>query len=304
MDIFLEERTRRRNFTKNIALGGILTGIAVIFTIVGNLFAFLDILQFLAVTPLIIAGASRGLAFSAKVTAASTILVGIIYGFFPAGLFFFLANGPLGLALGCLFREKAGPKAIVLTTMALIALNIVLVIFIGIKFMGIHLEKELVETAAYFHMEGSRLIRQFYLFCPSLLFFAALAYAFYIWLFNTYLLKKMKLSSEKPLFHDYLEIMDFPRYFIIIVTGSLLVLLLSSTLKSGLVHFIALNVTCIFCILFFFKGVFFINSSMPGRLHWSLRIVLFLFSVTVGIPVIVLSGIVATMLPRGRPAPL
>jgi hypothetical protein len=288
----------KKNTAANIiAQGGILTAVTVLLTTLGNILSLVEILQYLALTPIIAACLLRGPAFAIQVSIASTFLVGIIWGFFPGALFFFLSTVPLGVTLGYLFQKRQPARRILMITIILLFASLFLILWLSIKIFGISLDRDLHVFAQTFHVSTSSLVRWFALLSPTLMFLTALCYAFYIWLFNVYLLDRIKLMErERHFLCDIYEFFELPKYLVFIWAGGVLLMVCNFWLGNQVLLFIGANIIAILSLIFYFRGIF----SIRVRMGKAARLMLFFFTITIGIPLMVMAGLYATAIGRAK----
>lgn len=293
MSTSLFQILQKKNLASLIALGGILTAITVALTTLGNVLSLVEILQYLALTPIIIAGMTRGTAFSIQVAVASTLLVGLIWGFFPGALFFFLSIVPLGVTLGYLFRKNRSSSHIIICTVIILSISIASIVWISIKLCGVDWQKDIQSMAATLHLSASFLGEIF----PSLLLLTALCYAFYIWIFNAYLLTRIGLMTrEKHYFFDIIEFFKLPEYLLGIL---LLGIILRFIYPGGALYQMAgTNIIFVTSALFFFMGVFLTGIMVRRKLGKTAGLFFYFFAISIGIPIMVFCGIISTIFKR------
>jgi hypothetical protein len=297
MSIHLVQLGKKNTAAAIIAQGGILTAVTVLLTTLGNVLSLVEILQYLALTPIIIACVMRGPAFAIQVSTASTLLVGIIWGFFPGGLFFFLSTVPLAVTLGYLFQKRRSSRKILLVTIVLLFVSLFLILWLSIKLFGVDINRDIQGFARTFKVSTPALARWFVLLSPTFMFLTALCYAFYIWLFNTFLLDRMKLVERKRHFLiDIYEFFDLPRYLVMVWAACVVIMAGNVWLKNEPLLIMAINLAAILSLVFYFRGIFSIRARM-GKIA---RLALFIFTITIGVPAMILAGLYATALGSQR----
>ncbi len=298
MGIRLFNIERKDTLSHVIAQGGILAGITLLLASLGNVFPILELLQYLALSPIIIAGVLRGPLFSVEVAVASTILVSAFWGIFPSGVFFLFSTVPLGIALGHFFRKKASSRLILISSVAILSVSLGVLLYISMKFFGMDLQKDILAMARSFNMSSDRSIKLFTALLPSALFLTALCYSFYIWLFNAYVLARIGLAERKGnFFVDIFHFFQFPPSILLIFTGGLILSMTRGSDEFSLSAVTGLNILCCTSTLLYFRGIFMFNALLKGRLNRYLHLLLFLFCVTVGIPLMIIGGIIVTIVP-------
>jgi|GEM_PF-2125114 len=331
---------RRDTVSRIIAQGGLLASITVILTSLGNLLSLVEILQYLALTPLIIAGIMRGTSFSMQVAVASTLLVGMIWGFFPGSLFFFISTVPLGVLLGYLFPRTREMKNIIVVTVIVLSISISLILYISIRFFTVDFHRELLSMAKGFQafISGSisylieilqrcgfsdlsgtitfirrlssvtpeQIMRFFTVVTPSLIFLTSLTYSFYIWIFNAFVLNRLRiLRTDTGYFVEILEFFRLPLSVVALFIVSLAMLGIERYIRNDVLFSIGINLFGITSLLFFFTGMFNIRRHIHIRQNRLINLLIFLCCVSLCLPVTILAGISATMsdaLKRRHPA--
>ena len=279
-----------------MAQGGILTGITLLLTCLGYLFSLVELFGYIALSPIVIAGVLRGPAFSLQVGIASSALVCMIWGFFPAGLSFFISIVPYGVALGHFFNKKTKPARIVLHSVVILSISLIVLFWISTRISGIDFDRDFQSIAHMIHRSTSWVAEYFMLLLPSLVFFTALCYSFYIWLFNSYLLERVGLMGKRPSF--LIDIPDFfklPRYLIFFLLGGLVFYLAYRVNYIPAMRFIGVNLVLITSILFFFKGMYEYGRSFKEKWGRGMSFFFFLFAITAGIPLLVGVGLISTL---------
>lgn len=282
-----------------IAEGGILTCLTVLLTWLSYILPVIDLFQYLALTPIIIAGIMRGLRFSVQVAVASTLLVGMTRGFFPSGLIFIIAVAPLGVVLGHIYQKNIEAKRIILVSIIVQSLSTALLAWISIKISGLDMQKEIHSMAKTFHIDPFKLAESFLLLLPFIIFLTSLCNSLYIWIFNTYVLKKLKmLNTERPYFIDIFYFMNVPSWFCIIFFFGIAFFIADHFLHIYILKSIGINLIFITSTVFFFKGMFLINMLIRERISKGLSFILFLFYITIGMPIAVMAGLTSTLMNR------
>jgi len=298
MSIRLFNMERKDTLSHIIAQGGILSGITLLLASLGNIFPILELLQYLALSPIIIAGVLRGPLFSFEVAAAATLLVGAFWGIFPSGVFFLFSTVPLGIVLGHFFRKKASSRFILMGSVVILSVSLGLLLFISMKFFGMDLQKDMLAMEQSFNMSSERSIRRFTALLPSALFLTAPCYSFYIWLLNAYLLGRMGLVERKGnYFINIFHFFQCPRSILLVFIAGLALFTSRGADEFSLPAIAGLNLLCCTFTLFYFRGIFTLNALIRGRLNRFLHALLFLFCVTIGIPLIIMGGMAVTLVP-------
>ncbi len=330
MSLRLFSADRRDSLSRIIAQGGLLASITVILTSLGNILSLVEILQYLALTPLIIAGILRGTSFSIQVATASTLLVGMIWGFFPGSLFFFISTVPLGVLLGYLFPRTRDMKNIIIVSIVMLSLSIFLVLFISFKLFAANFSMEfssmakgcqaLISNCAsslidlcqkYGFIDTSKLVtflknlsnikpeqimRFFIVILPSIIFLIALTYSFYIWLFNAFILNRLRiLKKNSNYFVEIFEFFKLPLAVVAIFIISLAILGIERYVKNDTLFSIGINLCGITSVLLFFTGMFNIRRYIHFRNSRLVNLLIFLFCISIGLPVTIMAGIGATV---------
>jgi hypothetical protein len=332
MSIKLFTIEKKDSLPHTVAQGGVLAGITLLLASLGNLFPALELLQYLALTPIIIAGVLRGTPFSLEVAAASALLVGSFWGVFPVGLFFLFSIIPLGVALGYFFRKNTGPRVVFFSSIAILALSLGLLVYISITFFGVDIQKEMqamaksmdafmtavtnlfisfstslfgsgarekiLATAQSFNFSPEYSVRFGLALLPSALFLTALCYSFYIWIFNAFLLGRLGLIEKKKNYFIHIwEFFQFPRSFLLLFLAGLLLFMLKGNEELTPAFLTGMNILCCTSLLLYFRGLFALNVLIRRRLKTFLRLLLFFFSITIGIPFLILGGVIITLFP-------
>lgn len=217
----------KNNFTRRIAEGGLLVCLAFVFYFIGLNLAFLDILKYLSVTPLVIGIMKYGFYQGLEMTIATCLLVCMFYS--PlAGADFFLSIGLIGLSLGlCIKKNFDAFKTILYTFLAAFtgfALNLLLyVLLMGTEIItkDFKAASEWLTSTVTWAITGGLIklnlphgsIKPEWLtgilmeLLPSLLVFLAFYYVVYLWIFNLFIIKKLNiplpsnaLIGEIPIF--------------------------------------------------------------------------------------------------------
>lgn len=330
MSLRLFTADRRDTISRIIAQGGLLASITVILTSLGNILSLVEILQYLALTPLIIAGIMRGTSFSIQVAAASTLLVGMIWGFFPGSLFFFISTVPLGVLLGYLFTRTREMKNIIIVTVIVLSISISLILYISIRFFTVDFHRELLSMAKGFQafISGSisylieilqrcgfsdfsgtvkfltglsrvtpeQIMRFFIAVTPSIIFLTSLTYSFYIWLFNAFVLNRLRiLRKDTSYFVEIFEFFRLPLSVVAVFIVSLAMLGIERYMKNDVLFSIGINLCGITSLLFFFTGMFNIRRYIHIRSSRLINLFIFLFCISIGLPLTILAGIIVTV---------
>lgn len=260
---------------RNVAWGGILTAISVLLAILGSAMSFMDLI-YLAATPLIIACIYGGLMFGIQVSFASLLITSMILGPFPAGVYFLASAIPTGLIIGQMLRKKQPISSIIMFSTITISLCLIATTYILYLAMGRTLQQDIAESAQFaqsfmtlsqMHGKVSEddIIKMIYIIIPATIILISLIYSIYLYFFNTWILKRLKLS-ENDFNTDLREIFNYPKYFAYIFAFSLIALFIGNTSGNDLFSALGINLFYIFGFLFFFKGLFLV------------RIILFVFA--------------------------
>jgi len=296
MSLRLFSADRRDTLSRKIAQGGLLASITVILTSLGNLLSLIEILQYLALTPIIIAGILRGTSFSIKVALASTLLIGMIWGFFPGALFFFISTVPLGVLLGYLFPRTRDMKNIIVVTVIILSLSITAILFLSIRFFAPNFNMEVASMARTCKVTPERFMHVFMMILPSIVFLTSLTYAFYIWLFNAFILGRLRiLRSETSYFYEIFRFFRLPVSLVAVFVLSLGMLGAGRHIRNDMVLSIGMNLFGITSLLFFFTGMFNIRRFVHIKQSRLINLVIFLFCITIGLPITILTGIFITV---------
>ncbi|MHC9543927.1 MAG: DUF2232 domain-containing protein [Vulcanimicrobiota bacterium] len=330
MSLRLFTADRRDTVSRIIAQGGLLASITVILTSLGNILSLVEILQYLALTPLIIAGIMRGTSFSIQVAVASTLLIGMIWGFFPGSLFFFISTVPLGVLLGYLFTRTREMKNIIIVTVIVLSISISLILFLSIRFFTANFTSELLSMAKGFQafISGSisylieilrrcgfsdfsgtvkfltglsrvtpeQIMRFFVVVTPSLIFLTSLTYSFYIWLFNAFVLNRLRiLRKDTSYFVEIFEFFRLPLSVVAVFVVSLAILGFERNIRNDVLFSIGINLFGITSLLFFFTGMFNIRRYIHIRSSRLFNLFIFIFCISIGLPVTILAGISVTV---------
>lgn len=238
-----------------VAWGGVFTAIIVLTAIVGSALSFIDILTYLAVTPIIISVIMGGMVFGIQVSIAATILIVAILGPLPFGLYFVLSTIPPGLVVGELFRRSAKTSVILLSSTFLLAISLFLTSWAFASLMGVSLDQDILEFSNMMHYDPALVKRTLYLFFPSILLISGLVYSVYIWFFNSWILNRLKLI-ERNYINDIFSLLRFPAWFAYVILGSFILYILALKIHSDLFLSISGNIFFLFLFLFYFKGMF------------------------------------------------
>ncbi len=300
-----------------VAWGGLFTAIVVIMAVIGTAMSFIDILLYLAVTPIIIAVMQGGLIFGLQVSLASAILISSILGFFPAGAYFVIATAPVGLVLGEMFRRKSSIVTVIIILSITISVCMVGTTYIASRAMGRTFNEDLrlsakssaqlLEDVVNEYPETKKLLQKplpeqeviveilvktFYMTIPAMLLVVGLAYAFYLWFFNAWLLNRLKLT-DKSFSFDMQELFLYPPWFGYILAASLLVLPVSNATNNEALSGTAMNVFLIFSFLFFIKGLFMLRGLLFIFIRsFPMRLLAGLLLMTLGAPFVALMGFI------------
>ncbi len=313
-------RMEKNNFTRRIAEGGLLVCLAFIFYFTGLNLAFLDILKYLSVTPIVIGIVKYGFYQGIEMTIATALLLCMFYS--PlGGADFFLSTGLIGLSLGlCIKKNFDAFKTILYTFLAAFtgfALNLLLyILLMGTKIITEDLKKisEWLIASMTWVITGGILnlnlnqgwIKPEWLtgklmeLLPSLLVFLAFYYVVYLWIFNLFIIKKLNiplpsnaLLGEIPIF------LIIPPWSLVFMLSGFICLAVSFYTHIRIFEITGLNLIMIMFILCFSKGIFsiniFVRNIIPGNKN--LRIitgfVVTILEFTILIPVVVLWGIIS-----------
>lgn len=277
-----------------VALGGLLTATAVILSLLGNMLSLVDILLYLAVTPIAIASAAGGLLFGIEVAAASFILIGLVNGFIPYGLYFLVAVAPLGVVLGYLFGRKSRPAALVLVSAVFIALGMAATLLFARELTGVSLDQQFADTAKWLRISPEAAKKYFLASLPTFLTVSSLCYALYIWLFNQWLLERLNFlpRSGGHILLRIAELLEYPAWFgwlFLLGTALYPVYLLTRWEPAALA---ALNLLFIFGFLLYFKGILLWKRLLPRFTAGKAGNLLITFALmTVGFPFALLMGL-------------
>jgi len=252
-----------------VAWGGLYTAIAVLLAILGTSLSFLDVI-YLAATPIILAAIQGGLIFGLQVSFASALIVSIILGPFPAGLYFVVSAVPAGLAIGEMLRRKAQISSTIMFSTITLSLCLIATSYMAYITMGRTLEQDIAETAKTFNAfmssaghnvsenETSKII---YMLIPCTIIITSLIYSVYLYFFNVWVLKRLKIS-EQDFGADIREIFNYPKYFAYIFATALFSIVCGKAAANDSLILVGMNLFYIFGFLFLFKGLFLIRIVM------------------------------------------
>ena len=269
-----------------VAWGGLLTAISVLLAILGSAMSFLDAI-YLAATPIVIACLYGGIVFGLQVSFASVCITSMILGPFPAGLYFLASAIPSGLIIGNMLRKKQPISSIVMFSAITLSLCLIVTTYISYLAMGRTFQEDIAESAkvakTFLEMSSTNkniaeddIMKMIYMVIPATIILTSLIYSIYLYFFNTWILKKLKLV-DNDFNTDLHEIFHYPKYFAYIFACSLIALFLGRTSGNDLSSTLGINLFYIFGFLFFFKGLFLVRivlfvlvKNMVSRLFFGL----------------------------------
>lgn len=309
---------KSKAYSNGIVLGGILSAAAFVIALAAQGLGMLDIVLYLAVTPIIIAVMQKGFGFGVLVSAVSSMLVCLLLGPFPSGAYFAITVLPTALTLGILIKNRRKYSETILILSSSLFLTISGGLWILSASTGISFVDD-VNTAAKASMKLmeqilgpspidpsyiiTKTLSLFYMTLPFVIACCSICYAFYLWLFNSWILVRLGVTKESfSAGAGIKELLEYPKYMayalpILVIMPSILKSAgadMSLTIGGATVPIIAAafyDIALLLCFLFFAKGLFTLRDFLFSKIEsFAGRIIAVLLICTVFSPATAFMG--------------
>jgi len=323
---------KKNDITRRMAEGGLLVSLSFLFYFIGATLSIVDIIKYISLTPIVIGVVKHGMKLGFQITIASGLLVGMFLTFFPTTIDFFLTVGIIGLTLGYCLREKFETFNTIFYSFisALIGFSLSFLMYVYIIGMDLNKEfsflsegissvlKSLIEMdimkgfvnnlTLFFALPVTWInmgwVTRFVIdLIPALLIFMAFYYVIYIWLFNVFFIKKLKIElPSKATIGEIPMFLLIPRWTLIFIPGGFVFLFLGLYSQIRLLEIVGVDILFISIFVAFLKGTFTINTNLSKKLPGNKKIrilvslVITILEFTILAPLVVIAGILAILL--------
>ena len=282
----------KNNFTRRVAEGGLLVSLAFLFYFIAFIFPVLAIVEYLSITPIIAGIIRHDVRQGINITVASSFLVGLLIGP-PYGLLFFLTIGIVAMALGTCLKKNFKTFNTILISFFFALISMTLGIFITMAFINDEIIKELIDgmkslliwickldiiknlLAALLASAGlnDKWMTMEWVptmvtdLLPSLLIIGAFYYVIYLWIFNVFFLKRLKIPlPDNAMLGEFPIFLIIPAWSLLLVPAGIIFLLLNVYIPFSIFRMAGENIIVLMGIVGFAKGVFSINTYLQTRM--------------------------------------
>ncbi len=217
---------------------------------------------------------------------------------FPESMYAAISIAIVGGITAILINKRIISMSNIIPSLVVIVLASAAMTSAMLHFSVFNLEKILISERGF-----EAILRLFYEALPFFIITVAAAYSFYLWIFNYWILTKLKLKEKLELGVQISSVLEYPQWFAHIAGWSGILLLfgyllgvspqikLFGDLYINAYSALFINVFLIFAFLFFIKGTFILRDFIFAKFKTtSLRVLALFLLMTLFLPVTVIIG--------------